>query len=351
MILGCGSTLASLTGLANRRKRMCFACLLVLGSVFAAVRGPIRGMEQSGEKKDGRWAILIAGISGDKDLQREFIGEVKDLQAILSGAMQFPGDHIQVLVDDPSLVPDMAAQKSTGDNLSSACRRIASRSTRDDSVFVFIAGHGNFDGKTYKLNLVGPDPTADDIAADLYSIPARSFIVVNTTTCSGGSIGALAQRGRIVVTATRSGQEKNRTYMGRYFVEALKNSNADMDRNGRVSVLEAFGYASQKVEEYYAGEGLLQTEHPVLNDGSDGFLARTTYLDPGAIRSDELAPSAGELRLKAESDALEKQIEALKYAKSGMPEDDYEKKLEALLLKLAEINAKLRGKSPQSPEH
>jgi hypothetical protein len=336
---------------ARRRYfRTCLLDLFLLGSVLAAVPGPVSLMGQSGSQRDGRWAILLAGISGDKDLQREFIGEVKDLYAILSGPMQLPSDHIRVLVDDPPLVPGLAAEKSTTESLLGSCREIAGRSTGDDTVFVFIAGHGNFDGKTYKLNLVGPDPTADELAAAIYSIPARSFVVVNTTTCSGGSASALARPGRIIVTATRTGQEKNRTYLGRFFVEALKDSNADVDRNGRISILEAFNYALQKVEEYYTGEGLIQTEHPVLNDGSDGLLARAAYLDKGMAASDESTLGAEELRLKKESDSLEKEIEALKQAKSGMSDEEYEKKLEGLLLRLAEVNAKQRRKSPHAPD-
>jgi hypothetical protein len=331
----------------------CIASLgrvLFVGAVFASMHGLIRGGEQSGERNDPRWAILVAGISGDKELQREFIGEIKNLHAFLAAQMQYPADHIHVLVDDPSLVPELVAQRSTVDNLLSACRVIAGNASRDDSVFVFLAGHGSYDGRTYKLNLIGPDPTADDLAADLYSIPARSFTVVNATTCSGGSIGALAQPGKIVVAATRSGQEKNRTHFGRYFVEALGNNNADADKNGRVSVLEAFHYASQKIEEYYAREGLLQTEHPVLKDGNDGLLARTAYLDAGKTAADERDFTVEERRLKAESDDLEKQIEALKHAKAGIPGDEYDRKLEALLLRLAEISARLRQRAPQAPD-
>ena len=334
----------------RRYSRACLLDLFLLGSMFAAVAAPVSAMAQSGSQRDGRWAILLAGISGDKDLQREFIGEVKDLYAILSGPMQLAGDHMRVLVDDPTLLPGVAAEKSTTENLLGSCREIAGRSAEDDRVFVFIAGHGNFDGKTYKLNLVGPDPTADELAAAIYSIPARSFVVVNTTNCSGGSAAALSRPGRIVVTATRTGQEKNRTYTGRFFVEALKDSSADVDRNGRISVQEAFNYALQKVEEYYSSEGLIQTEHPVLTDGSDGLLARTAYLDSGMRPSDESTLSAEELRLKKESDSLEKEIEALKQGRTGMSEEEYERKLEALLLRLAEINAQQRRQPPQAPD-
>jgi hypothetical protein len=319
--------------------------------MLTTTNGLSQEAEQSRERKDGRWAILIAGISGDQQLQREFIDEVTSLHTLLSGAMQYPTSHIEVLVDDPCLVPGLDARTSTAENLKAACRRIGRSATRDDSVFVFIAGHGSYDGKTYKLNLVGPDPTGDDLATDLYSIPARGFIIVNTTTCSGGSIESLAQPGKIVVSATRSGHEKNRTYFGRYFVKAFQNNNADTDRNGRISVLEAFNYASQRVEEYYAGEGLLQTEHPVLNDSGGGLLSRTAFLDAGKSLTDESTLSAEERRLKEEATDLETQIESLKQAKAGMPGEEYDKKLEALLLRLAEISAKLHQNSPRGPDY
>ena len=223
-----------------------------------------------------------------------------------------------------------------------------------DLVFVFIEGHGSYDGKSYKLNLVGPDPTAWELAETLYSIPAERFVVVNATNCSGGSLHALSQKGKIVVTATKSGMEKNQTHMGRYFVEAFKDNAADSDKNGRVSLMEAFFYTSQKVEEYYESQNNLQTEHPVLDDNGDsegqsvltpesgeGLLARKTFLarETQAASSANLSPEQQKLMLEAGE--LESQIEALKYNKQEMDQAEYEKKLEALLLRLARINEEL----------
>ncbi len=302
-----------------------------------------------------RWAILLSGISGEPGLQQEFLKWIKELDAALSGPMQFPRDHIFVLFDDPSKDPNLIRYKSTRENLASVCGKIAGEARKDDLVFVFLAGHGNFDGKVYKLNLPGPDPTAEELASILYSIPAQRFIVANMTTCSGGSIPALAQKGKVIISATKSGMEKNQTQMGQFFVQAFKDGNADIDKNGRVSMLEAFNYAAQKVEEYYINQGLLKTEHPVLEDNGDGqaqaspgpengegLLARTTFLDPGLPRLTQVKRGPEEEALATEVQSLEKQIETLKYMKAEMPEAEYENKLEALLVRLATINAKLR---------
>ncbi len=304
--------------------------------------------------RDRRWAILAAGISGDPDLQAEYLKQLKDLRSSLEGQFQFRRDQVFVLFDDPARDPGLIQFQSTRDNLAKVCRDIASRATKEDMVFVFLLGHGSYDGSTYKFNLVGPDPNAEELADILYSIPAQHFVIVNSTTCSGASVAALSGKGRVIITATKSGSEKNQTHFGGFFVEAFKTNNADVDKNGRVTFLEAFNYASKKVEEYYSKEANLQTEHPVLDDNGDrqahtspevdngdGFLARTTYLDSGPAGPARLFFSPEQRQLALEAESIEKQIEALKYAKPEMPEAEYEKRLEQLLLKLAQINAKL----------
>jgi hypothetical protein len=340
------------TGRINRRDartpgiRAAFISLCLWGFVVA-----------SASASDGprHWAILVSGVSGDPELQEHFLKLTRDFRTSLEGSLQFPRNQIVVLFDDPAKDPELIQHQSSRENLEKVSRDLAGRVGKDDLVFVFIMGHGNFDSKGYKLNLPGPDPTAEELALILYAIPAQRFVVVNTTTCSGGSISALAKKGKIIVTATKSGQEKNQTHMAQFFVEAFKEGNADVDKNGRVSVLEAFTYATRKVEEYYNKEGNIQTEHPVLEDSGDGkpnaqpgpengegLLARTTYLDSRLPSAAKGKTSSEEGALALEAQALEKQIEALKYTKGEMPEAEYEKKLEALLIKLAQINAKLR---------
>jgi hypothetical protein len=324
--------------------------LLVLPALLCLAASGLTAAE-----RDGRWAILLSGVSGDPELKKEYLKEIQDLHSVLVNSLGFSRNQIAVLFDDPSKDPGLIQYESTRDNLQAVCLKLAGQVQKEDLVFVFIEGHGDYDGKIYKLNLVGRDPTAEDLAAILYVIPAQHFIVINATNCSGGSIPALSQNGKIVVSATKSGMEKNLTHFGRYFVDAFKNDAGDSDKNGRVSILEAFSYARQKVEEYYDNEGSLQTEHAVLDDNGDaqaqskpapengeGLLARNTSLDAG-VRPDAQANRTPEQqKLAIEAQELEKQIEALKYAKGNMPEAEYEKKLEELLLGLARINAKLK---------
>jgi hypothetical protein len=322
------------------------AVLLLVGLVV-----PVQAAEPT------RWAILLAGISGDPELQKEYLKEIRDLHATLTGPMGFPKDHVIALFDEPARDPGLIKLQSTRDNLTQVCRDIAAKARKEDLVFVFMTGHGSYEQNTYKLNLPGPDPTGDELAALFSLFAVDRTVVVNATNSSGGSLGSLSQPGRIVITSTKSGMERNQTHFASFFIEGLKAENGDTDKNERVSMLEAFAYAALKVEEYYSKEEALQTEHPILDDNGDGqghdkpgpdngdgSLARVTYMDAGSPLITRGALSPERQALAQEAQSLERQIEAIKYAKSGMPEEEYEKKLEALLLKLARINEQLRKK-------
>ena len=333
-------------------------CLLLACCLFLSqgIGRPAPGAMQSGAEGYSRWAILVSGISGEAELQKLYLQNLTEFRKVLEGSLGFPPDHVIALFDDPAMDPSRIQYQSTRDNLAKVCREIAGRAGREDLVFVFLEGHGDYDGRAYKFNMVGPDPTGEELASMIFAIPAQRFVVFNGTNCSGASLEALAGRGRIVISATKSGIEKNLTHLSGYFIEAFADNNADVDKNARISVLEAFNYAARKIEEHYAREGSLQTEHPVLSDNGEAdaitladaatrttLLASSVFLDRGSpLLLGDTSPEGQALAKEARS--LEKQIEILKSMKDEMSEEEYLKRLEGLLLKLAEVQAKLRKK-------
>ena len=74
----------------------------------------------------------------------------------------------------------------------------------------------------------------------------------------------------VVVVATRSGSEVNATRFGLPFAEALSDPTADLDHDGRVSVLEAFR-RHHEGSRFYQTAGRLATEHALLDDSRDGL--------------------------------------------------------------------------------
>src|SRR5229473_8421068 len=129
-----------------------------------------------------------------------------------------------------------------------------------------LIGHGSYDGVEYKINLPGPDLSAAELGTLLNRVPATRQLVVNMTSASGGSIETLRKGNRVLITATKSGSEKNATVFARYWVEALRDAAADADKNETVSALEAFIYAEEKTTQFYETQKRLATEHPTLED-------------------------------------------------------------------------------------
>ena len=138
------------------------------------------------------------------------------------------------------------------------------------ALWLVLIGHGTFDGRTAKFNLRGPDLSANDLADWLKPLH-RPLVVIDTASSSAPFLKELSAPGRVVITATKSGFEQNFTRFGQYLAEAIIDPNADLDKDGQTSLLEAFLSASHAVAQFYAGAGRLATEHALLDDNGDGL--------------------------------------------------------------------------------
>ena len=136
-----------------------------------------------------------------------------------------------------------------------------------------MIGHGTGSGETAKFNIVGPDLDAAEFSTLVDSIKTQNIIVVNTTSAGHDFAKTQSSFGRVIVSATRNRAEKYDTVFAKYFVDGLRNHNADRDKNSRVSVLELFNYAKTQVNAYYKERGTLPSEHATLDDNGDGVLA------------------------------------------------------------------------------
>ena len=126
-----------------------------------------------------------------------------------------------------------------------------------------------------------------------------SGVVFNTTSASFPFVGRLSRRGHVVVSATDSTAQRYETIFPQALVEAIQGDDSDLDKNERLSVWEAFAFASARVREWYEQQGRLSTERSVLDDngdglgkeagapGPDGVIARQLYFD----RCEDLADS------------------------------------------------------------
>ena len=160
--------------------------------------------------------------------------------------------------------------RSTREEVTKALTKFAGAAGPNDLVFIALIGHGQWDGRSAKFNMPGPDmgPEDFDAAAEEASDASRSCLSTPRARVARSSRRSRAP-GRTLVSATRSGAEHYTTLFGGFFVDALNSPNADADKNKRISVLEAFQFAKAEVARAYEREGLLATEHPMLDDDGD----------------------------------------------------------------------------------
>jgi hypothetical protein len=283
--------------------------------------------------------VTVAGLGGEPDYEQRFTANARDLDKLFkeSGSSA----HVYTL----------SGPQATRAQLTQTLATIAHDAKPEDDFVLMLIGHGSFDGTDYKFNLVGPDITAAELAGMCDRIPAKRQLIVNATSASGGSVAALEKPGRGVIAATKSGTEKNATVFARYWVEALQDPTADIDKSDSISAMEAFEFAQRKTAAFYESQKRLATEHPVFEDTgknepvrepskSEGvLLTNFTVLRIGAAQKQANNPAKQALLAKKED--LEQKIDALKYQKAAMDPADYKQQLTELLVQLAQVQQEL----------
>lgn len=232
--------------------------------------------------------------------------------------------------------------------------------TPEDQLFVFLVGHGTFDGRWSKFNLVGPDLRGIDYAKLLAELPTRRIVFVNTSSASGPFIKTLSAEERVIITATKSGTQYHETSFADFFLDALSGTDSDFNKDGKVSMLEAFQYARRQQDQLYEDERRLRTEHPLLDDNGDGEGSQAPDdSDDGRWASRvSLYPVSPELQvtlekaeagtlspadsLRLEKARLTTAVEDLKAKKDQLSSEEYAKQLESLLIRLAKVNRELQ---------
>jgi hypothetical protein len=297
-----------------------------------------------------RFAIIVSGASGGPKYIENFDRWRTTVVKALTEGLGFTLDRVTVLSEAAA----SDADRPTRENVRRAVSSVASRVTADDLLLIVLIGHGTFDGEAAKFNLVGPDLDARDWAQLLNKVPGQ-VVFVNTSNSSHPFLEELSRPDRIIITATDSTSQRFDTVFPEFFAAALDQvAVADSDKNGRLSIWEAFGFASQAVARWYDQRGQLVTEHAVLDDngdragreaqtpGPDGTLARRVFLDPDPSERGGDAVLANLERRKA---AIESEIELLKARKGSMPRGRYDAEFEALAVELARIARAIRARS------
>lgn len=287
----------------------------------------------------GSYYVIVSGLGGEPDYTQRFTAAAKDLDRIFKAA------------GSAAHVATVTGGDATAAQLRKTLEIVAREAKPEDDFALVLIGHGTFDGVEYKFNLVGPDLAAAEIAALCDRIPSRRQLIVDTSSASGGAVDVFQRPGRAVITATKSGTEKNATVFARYWVEALQDPSADTDHSDSITALEAFTYAARKTAAFYDSQKRLATEHAVFNDTGTGeavrqpddqhgkLLANFTLLRTGATA--QAANDPAKRALLEKKDELEQKIDMLKYQKPAMDPADYKQQFTDALVALAKVQEEL----------
>ncbi len=296
-----------------------------------------------------KYAVILTGPSVGNETVDRFRQWSFSLHDILIRDYGYSSDTISLLLDrgkdshpDNSRI-DGACDRNT---IVAQMAELRERVNRGDQITIFLIGHGTGRDDESKFNIVGPDITGDEFAAVLDEFDQQDIVIVNTTSASYGFSALLSSEGRVVISATRSPAERFDPIFSGYFIEALEQRNGDRDKNNRVSMLEAFNYARQSVDQWYEDQGRLASEHASLDDNgdalftinptaaeADGRLAEIVYLDVLTADTENLSPR--QLELKSRVQELERSVFILRGRKADYLEDDYWAQMEELLIDLA----------------
>lgn len=286
-----------------------------------------------GESLD-RISLIVTGLAGMPEYGANFAAWATLMEEA------FRGDRSRVLRIDGSV--------RTRDEILRTAREEAEKLSPDGEWWLILVGHGNYDGRRYKFNIKGPDLTDQDLGQLLEGLDGPRAVVVAGTSSAGALVPALRGVNRVVVAATRE-RERQPPLFPRFFAEAPASPDADRDKNNRVSLLEAFLYSRRKVSAWFEEAGRIQTEHAILDDSAriqlakedgdsqaevrqgTGLLAAVCYLDPASAPT-----SLPEERSRAETRSrIQRQIDDLKLRKGEFTEEEYFRRLEALMVELA----------------
>jgi hypothetical protein len=301
--------------------------------------------------EEERFALVVSGAPGGEPYATQHAKWRAALAAVLRERLALDAARVTILGDDAAESSRAAAARpATAQEL----RRVFAgylRLAADDVLLVVLIGHGSADAEEAKFNLVGPDLSAAEWRDLIRPIRAR-VVFVNTSSASFPFLERLSGPRRVVITATDSIAQKFVTAFPEYFIQALVDQASDIDKNGRVSIWEAFSAASLAVRQHYEQRGQLTTERALLDDngdgvgreagtpGSDGSLASRIYLDTHT--GPEVATDPMLVELLQRRAALEAEVDELRTRKPLMPAGDYAAEFERLMIDLARVSREIR---------
>ncbi len=245
--------------------------------------------------------------------------------------------HRATATGDPHRVVTLSGEGARREAVQAALRSAAENLHDGDQFTLVLLGHGSFDGSEYRFNLPGDDITGTELLALLDKIPPTVLqLVVNATSTSGAIAERWVRPYRVVITATRSGTERNAPKFGGYWAEALSSAEADRDKDGTLTAQEAYDFANRKVADAFKSDAAIASEHSRIS-GTEPSRFVVARLGAGAM----FANDAQLLAMRNEQGVIEGRLAQLRTQKAQLSQDEYFDRIEPALVELAKLGVRI----------
>jgi len=285
-------------------------------------------------------AIIIQGLGPSDEYDKKFTKWATETQNALVQDLGFAKDHVILLSGDNT-------KKAS---IEKAFEQMKAQVKPQDTFILFLIGSGAYDSD-YKLSIMGQDLTGTEYGKLIDSLnPARS-VVVSGSDSSGGLFDKISAKNRVIVASSRA-TEKEPAVFYEYFLQGLKGLAADEDKDRKVSIWEAFKYATAGVERFFKEQTRIQTEHGgVAANGAPQVAANVADQEAPVLArvtafNADRAIVVADPKLQAlldEKKAIDQKIESLRLQKALLPEAEYDKRLEDLILELSRKNQQIQA--------
>lgn len=253
---------------------------------------------QTAGNSSRRHALIVVGLPGDQENRDKFAQITTSLQKWLSGFAGVGPNDITMLDGSEPGDKRLAANQ---ESIRSVAKGLTSEIAADESLWVFLIGHGSIDNRHGWFHLPGPDMNAEQWASLFADVKASEQVFWLMHSGSGRFLKPFSLPGRTVITATDA-EEVNLTRFPEAFIQVVNNrqeagkSAADKDAGDDVSrasvdktpvkqtakqpgnVRDLFLQVSDEVRRSFDKDNVLATEHAQLDDNGDGMGTESNQL-------------------------------------------------------------------------
>ena len=222
--------------------------------------------------------LIIGGAAGEKSFYDAFWNATSRFHQLLTDDYGYTPEQITFLFEDMDASGEsgIVDTESKREHVLAAFTELAETVQPSDQFLIFMLGHASRTGRgDLKFNLRGRDITEAEYVTLINSIPAERQILIFGFPYSGKLVRQLSKSGRIILTSSSPNEGYSlQAGFGDVFVDAFFSAANDTNRDGDISLLEAFLSLQTQTKAFYETDGNVQSEHPHLDDNGDGNATR-----------------------------------------------------------------------------